>query len=159
SFADDANLLIGSYTGSALTSYKRDFYPVCQSQSLAITQNTATAVGLPCADRNGDALSYETLGSPVSGGLGAIDQANARVFYHPFTGYLGADAFRYRATADGLVSNEATASVSVVPPVVAPPVVKPKNFGSIVTFTWGVRHSILTIKQLVVRRLPVGATV
>ena len=41
--------------------------------------------------------------SPLSGNLGAIDQAGARVFYNPFGGFAGSDSFQFTATAGTLL--------------------------------------------------------
>jgi hypothetical protein len=51
-------------------------------------------------------------------------------------------------------------AVNVVPPATPPaPAVRPRTVTSPVTYNWSVRRSRLTLRQLVVRRLPVGATV
>jgi DNA-binding beta-propeller fold protein YncE len=157
-FIDDSNLIAGAHTGSAVTAFKRDLYPQCQNQSVAVAQNLAAALGLACADRNGDALTYAVTGNPIAGVLGAIDQAAARVFYNPFSGFTGPDSVRYQATAAGLRSNEATLSIDVVPPP-PPPAPRPRTVNAPVSYNWNVKRSRLTLSRMIIRRLPEGATV
>jgi DNA-binding beta-propeller fold protein YncE len=157
-FVDDTSLIVGAHTGSAAAAFRRDFYPQCQSQSIAVTQNLAAPLPLACGDRNGDALTYEISGNPIAGAVGAIDQAAARVFYNPFSGFLGPDSIRYRATAAGLTSSDATLAINVVPPP-PPPAPRPRTVNAPVSYNWSVKRSRLTLRRLMVRRLPVGATV
>jgi DNA-binding beta-propeller fold protein YncE len=160
SFVDDFNLLAGSHTNSALVAFKRDLYPRCADQSFNVTQNVAAPLSFACADRNGDPMTYELTANPIAGAVGAVDQTGARVFYNPFSGFLGADSVRYRAIAAGLPSSEATMSLSVVPPTAPPaPAQRPRTVSSPVTYNWSVKRTRLTIRRLQVRRLPVGATV
>ena len=159
-FVDDTNFIAGAHSGSAATAVRRDFYPQCQSQAITVTLNLAAAVPLLCGDRNGDALSYAISGSPIAGALGAIDQAGARVFYNPFSGFTGADSVRYQATAAGLTSNEAKMDINVVaPPVPPPPTRKPRMVNAAVSYNWSVKRTRHTITRLIVRKLPVDSTV
>ena len=159
-FVDDFNFIAGSYTADAATALKRDLYPQCQNLAFTITQNVAAPLPFACSDRNGDPMTYSITADPIAGALGAVDQANARVFYNPFSAYLGADQLRYRATSTGLPSNEATAAINVVAPTTPPPpVVRPRTLTSPVTYNWSVKRTRLTLRQLVVRRLPEGSTV
>jgi hypothetical protein len=156
-FVDDANFIAGGYFTDSAVNFKRDLYPQCQSQSFGITQNVAAPLPFACSDRNGDAMTYAISGAPLAGALGAIDQGGARVFYNPFSDYLGADSVRYRATSTGLTSNEATMSLSVVPRAVPP--AKPRTVTSRVPFTWSFKGSRFRIAQMLVRNLPAGGTV
>jgi hypothetical protein len=173
-FHDDSRFTVGSWSnGGSLTVFKRDLYPVCRDQDLKVVQNTPTPLTLACSDRNGDPLNYEITSGPRSGVLGAVDQGPGRVTLNPFAGFLGTDAVRYRAFAGGLSSNEATLRVSVVAPARAAtpapaaaepspapaPAARPRTVTSPVTYNWAVRRSRLTLRQLLVRRLPAGATV
>lgn len=159
-FADDFNLLAGSHTNSALVAFKRDLYPTCVDQAFTLTQNVAAPLPFACSDRNGDPLSYTVTGNPIAGAVGAVDAEGARVFYNPFSGYLGADSVRYRATSTGLTSNEATLQLNVVPPVVPPPPARrPRTVTSAVPYAWAVKGTRHTFTRLQVRNLPVGATV
>jgi hypothetical protein len=47
---------------------------------------------------------------PSAGLLGTIDQGRGLVLYSPRTGFRGSDSFRFRASAVGLDSPEATAA-------------------------------------------------
>lgn len=161
SFQGDGGLTVASYlAGGAITSFKRDLYPVCANQDVAVTVNTAAALGFACSDRNGDPLTYELTRQPRSGVLGAVDQSSGRVFYNPFANFLGGDTLSYRAVGAGLPSNEATMAINVAPPQVPNrPASRPRTVTSPVTYNWSVRRTRLTLRQLVVRRLPVGSTV
>ena len=121
-FASNDLLYAASPFSSTVVAIKRDFAPRCADQSLAVGFESALAVPLSCTDRNGDALTLSIAGQPNAGQLGAIDTAGARVFYNPFGGFTGADAFKYRAFAGGQTSNTATVSLNVAaaPPAPGP---------------------------------------
>jgi hypothetical protein len=157
SFFGDGSLTVASHYGGSVTAFKRDFYPGCQSTDATLAQNTPTPVGLSCGDRNGDPLTYEILRQPVSGTLGGIDQGGGRVTYDPFTNFLGGDTLTYRAVSNGMASDEATLRLNVVAPPVPTP--RPRTVTSPVTYNWSVKRTRFTLRQLVVRRLPVGSTV
>ncbi len=106
-------LYAGFQTTDAVAVIKRDFAPRCADQSLAVGFESAVAVPLACADRNGDALTLSIAGQPSAGLLGAIDVPGARVFYNPFGGFTGSDSFKYRAFAGGQTSNTAAVSLQV----------------------------------------------
>lgn len=157
-FVDDGNLIAGAYFTDAAVAFKRDLYPQCFNQAFTLTQNVAAPLPFACSDRNGDPMTYSIVDAPFAGALGAIDQAGVRVFYNPFSSYLGWDRVRYRATSTGLASNVAEMGINVVAPP-GPPPAKPRTVNAPVTYNWGVRRSRLTLRQLVVRRLPEGSTV
>jgi hypothetical protein len=170
-FVDDGSFIAGSYAGWALMSFKRDFYPTCQSQSYSVTTGTAAPLAFACSDRNsGDALQYEITANPVSGILGAVDHPGARVFYNPFGGFAGTDSFRYRALSAGLPSGEATASINVVGGAAPPPPPQPQpqpgtpkaptpTVNSGATWEWSVVGSKLRLKSMTIRNLPAKATI
>src|SRR3954468_22739022 len=117
-FASADQLYAAFFVGSAVLAIKRDFAPRCANASLAVPFETALAVPLACADRNGDAFSLSITAPPNAGLLGAIDPVASRVFYNPVARFSGADSFKYQAVAGGQVSNPATVSLSVA---AAPP--------------------------------------
>lgn len=159
-FLDDGAFFVGSHTNSAMVAFKRDLFPKCADQGFDITQNVAAALPFTCWDRNGDPMSFTVTSNPIAGAVGAVDQTFARVFYNPFSGYLGADNVRYRAVSTGLTSNEATLLLNVVPPVTPPaPAQRPRTVNSAVPYAWAVKGTRLTFTRLQVRSLPVGATV
>jgi hypothetical protein len=119
-FGDANSFYAGTQTGNALVTIKRDYAPICPDQSIAVTRDSSIPVAFGCTDRNGDAMSYSIIEAPLAGNLGAIDQPGERVFYNPFGGFVGADAFRYRAFASPQSSNIATASLTVVAPPESP---------------------------------------
>lgn len=159
-FVDDHSFIAASYYSSAAVAFKRDLYPQCADRSFSLAQNLAAPLPFSCTDRNGDPMSYTITGNPIAGAVGAVDQTAARVFYNPFLGYLGDDTVRYRAQAAGLVSNEASLAISVVVPTVpTPAAARPRTVNAPVSYNWFVKGSRLTIRRLVVSRLPVGSIV
>jgi hypothetical protein len=108
-------------SGGAVVTIKRDFPPICPDQTLDVTRDTSVAVAFNCTDRNGDAMTYAITAVPGKANLGAINHAAGLVFYNPFGGYVGADNFKFRATASPQSSNIATATVNVVAPPDPPP--------------------------------------
>ena len=121
-FASNDLLYAASPFSSTVVAIKRDFAPRCADQSLAVGFESALALPLSCTDRNGDTVALSIAAQPNAGQLGAIDTAGARVFYNPFGGFTGADAFKYRAFAGGQTSNTATVSLNVAaaPPAPGP---------------------------------------
>ncbi len=117
-FASNDLLYAASPFSSTVVAIKRDFAPRCADQSLAVGFESALALPLSCTDRNGDTVALSIAAQPNAGQLGAIDTAGARVFYNPFGGFTGADAFKYRAFAGGQTSNTATVSLNLA---AAPP--------------------------------------
>lgn len=89
------------------------------------------------------------------GSLGAIDQAAGRVFYNPFGGFAGADAFTYRADASGLSSTPARVSLQVAGP---PPAPTPR-ITSPVRAVWGVSGRRVVLLELRARNVPAGGRV
>jgi hypothetical protein len=165
-------IYVSALTSGMLATLDRDFAPVCQAKSVAVPFNTAIAVSLDCSDVNNNPMTLSITSPPNAGGLGAIDQAAARVFYNPFSNYSGPDQFQYQASARGATSPPVTVSLGVAGPPLgsAPPAPtptptptptppKPKTITSTVAYNWSVRGSTLTLRQLLVRSVPTGATV
>ncbi len=174
-FDGDGRLYIPSYYVSdftgAVTVIKRDFYPACADVAASVGHGTPTGVPLTCADRNGDALGYAVTTPPAHGTLGAIDQAGAAVTYSPFAGFAGADAFSYRATAAGLDSAPARATLTVAaappppppppppkgPPQVIPPPVGLPRVNAPVALRWRVRGKRIKLERMRITELPASA--
>ena len=112
-FTSDAQFYAGGSFGTALITYKRDFYPSCANGTASVPHDAATPLQLGCSDRNGDPVAVQVSANPLSGTLGGIDQASQRVTYLPFSGFAGPDRFRYKALAAGLSSPDATFDLSV----------------------------------------------
>jgi hypothetical protein len=112
-FVGDGQLWMTGYNAGTAFLFKRDLLPTCADGSVSVPYNTSVAVPLSCADRNGDPVTLEIARAPVSGTVGAIDAANGRVFYNPFAGFSGADAFQYRGVAAGQAGPPATVAVAV----------------------------------------------
>jgi hypothetical protein len=162
-FVNNRQFYAGAFSTAALVAFKRDYYPHCADQSIVLQHDTLTAVPLACSDSDGDPITLAISTSPVSGTLGAIDAANARVFYSPFFGFGGSDSFRFHAVADTLTSPDATVSLTIVAPTVqpapSPSPSKPKTVTSPISYNWRATGSKLTLNQLLVRSVPDGGTV
>lgn len=157
-FGSDLHLYLGSFSTSAITTVKRDFAPTCAPAAAAVPHNVAASVGLPCADRNGDPLTFAVVDPPRSGSLGAIDQARATVQYDPFGGFAGADGFTFRAESTGQASAPAAAALTVAP-AAAPPAAPARPITSVVSTQWGFRGRQVFLIGLAVRTPPRGARV
>lgn len=90
----------------ALVSFKRDLPPECSDATVPVEHDAATPVSLPCSDPNGDAVSVRVVDGPSHGTF-------ETGVYTPEPGYSGTDSFTYSASAQGLGSDAATASVVV----------------------------------------------
>src|SRR5262249_25463881 len=92
------------------------------------------ALTLASTDPSGDPLSYTITTQPTDGQLSG---SGANLTYTPNAGFTGSDGFQFTATdaATGLVSNSATASLSVGPPPVASGQSVTTNPGVSISFT------------------------
>jgi hypothetical protein len=113
--ANDRDLYAFSAESGFVGLLQRDFAPVCSASSVDVPFNTPTSVPLPCSDFNGDDLVISKRDAPAKGTLGDVDQATDAVLYTPLAGMTGADSFTYFATARGLDSAPATASLTLLP--------------------------------------------
>jgi hypothetical protein len=120
--AMDPNRLRFYVTGALgfLATVTRDYAPRCESVDVTTTINTALSIPLSCSDRNGDSFRIEKFGAPAAGQVGEIN--DSAVFFNPFGGFLGDDAFTYRAVTNGrdVAGPAATVRVHVVPPQANP---------------------------------------
>jgi hypothetical protein len=125
-FPSNVLLDYGGFSSSAAVVFDRDYAPVCQPTTVSIPNNAAASIAMPCSDINNDAITYSIVSQPSAGALaGSIDQATGSIFYNPFQGYVGADSFTFRATARGVQSNVATATLKVQATSSPPPVIVP----------------------------------
>jgi DNA-binding beta-propeller fold protein YncE len=107
--------LVAPGGATRLLSFRIDRAPTCGPASASTPFNTAVLVQLSCSDADGDALGYEILTQPQRGFLGSV-QADGKVPFAPLGGLSGPDSFTYRATAAGIASDSATATVDVQAP-------------------------------------------
>jgi hypothetical protein len=122
------NLYVGG--GNRLFSFARDRPPACQNVSAGGAFNSTISVGLQCSDPDGDPVTYEIVTQPANGALGGVQ--GDHVNYGPLVGTSGTDTFTYRATAAGVQSDPATATVTVAGPLPPPrDTTKPKASVSI----------------------------
>jgi len=89
--------------------------PACAATGATTGEGQAVTVPLSCTNPTGSPFTYEVAAPPAHGTLGAIDQSTGQVTYTPDAAFSGEDPFAYRALADGQVSPDATASVTVNP--------------------------------------------
>jgi endo-1,4-beta-D-glucanase Y len=86
--------------------------PLAFTQSLETTKETPITVTLEGSDRDGQVTSYQITQSPMHGQLNGSGNS---LEYSPTTGFVGSDTFQFTVTDnDGLVSNPATVSISVI---------------------------------------------
>jgi DNA-binding beta-propeller fold protein YncE len=104
----------GDGGATRLLSFRIDRAPACAPVGATTPFNTALLLRLSCHDADGDALSYEIVSHPQRGFLGSL-QGDGSVPYAPLGGLSGADGFTYRASAAGIASDPATATVDVQP--------------------------------------------
>src|ERR1019366_171320 len=80
----------------------------------------ATAITLTATQANNDPLTY-TVTTPAA--HGTISGTAPNLSYTPATNYFGTDIIKFTATANGMVSNTATVSITITkvnyPPVAA----------------------------------------
>ena len=123
--------------GGSLAHLRVDRPPVCAPISASTTYDRAVTVPVACTDPNGDAVSAAIVSEPASGSASVGADG---ITYLPAPGVTGTITFTYAATASGVTSAPAQASVTVASPVpltgvppstppttppVAPPVTSP----------------------------------
>jgi hypothetical protein len=92
-------------------------------------------------------------------------QADGSVFYSPLTNLSGPDSFTFKATAGGLSSNTATASLSVAGPPPPPPPPPGGGGGQLervdvpVRTFWARAPRYVLLRTMTVTQLPAGAKV
>jgi hypothetical protein len=152
-FFGNGLIYAGFFDGSRIVTFKRDFYPVCTSRTIAAARNKATAIPLTCSDRNGDAIVRSIVVPPAAATLGGINQAAQSVFYSPFSGFSGTDHFAFRGTAAGLAGPAATITVNVPRP-------KPKHIrGVTLLFGYSAFTDHTVLNALAVKHVPRGSKV
>jgi Ca2+-binding RTX toxin-like protein len=104
---------------------QRQAAPACGDSSASVPFGTATAVGLPCTDPNGDAVTRSAVASPAHGTLSGF--SGGSVTYTPAAGYSGPDSFTYKGSnpakgAGDVAVDSATQTVTItVGPAPPPP--------------------------------------
>lgn len=83
--------------------------PVAFNQSVALDEDTFTAITLGALDVDGDALTF-VVGSPAHGTLSG---APPNLTYQPETNYFGPDSFTFQVSDGQTNSNIATVSIDV----------------------------------------------
>ncbi len=90
--------------------------PTVSDQNAATQQGTSITLTLRGRDADGDDLTFEVVGGPSFGQLGAIDnsrRSSATVLYTPDDDFVGTDVLTFRCS-DGIdFSNTATFTISV----------------------------------------------
>ena len=91
--------------------------PVALPQSVSTLRDTPVGITLTGTDADGNPLTYAILAPPSHGALSGAPPA---VLYAPAPGYVGPDAFTFRAN-DGIANSApATVSITVIRPNTAP---------------------------------------
>ncbi len=94
--------------------------PVANNQSVTTNENASVAITLTATQANNDSLTYAVATQPAHGTLSGTAP---NLTYTPATNYYGPDSFTFAAKDGTVVSNTATASITVTkvnyPPVAA----------------------------------------
>ena len=144
-----------------LLSFRIDNAPRCAPVAASTAFNTATTIKLACSDADGDALAYEALSQPQRGFLGSI-QADGSVPFAPLAGLTGPDSFTYRASAAGIASDPATATVDVQAQPGGggtPPAPAVERIASTVRPFWVEYRRYVVLRRLRISGIPAGAAV
>jgi len=97
--------------------------PVCQNVTVDVTHGTVPTLSLPCADEDGDALTYQIINPPTLGSLGALNSPAGTVVYAAPQGQNGTTTFTFKANYTSFATFEAIGSITVN--VVGAPVLVP----------------------------------
>lgn len=89
----------------------KNLQPVANSQSLSVLKNGVLGIVLMATDANGDSLTYSIVNSPTNGTLSGTPPI---VTYVPHTGFVGTDAFTFKANDGQTNSVPALITISVV---------------------------------------------
>ena len=111
----------GSYTGdfqynsaigwqTAIVALKPSLGPVALSQAVTTSQDTPVGITLTATSPQGFPLTYSVLSGPTQGTLSG---SAPNLTYTPNAGYIGPDAFTFRANDGTTNSNTATVSITV----------------------------------------------
>src|ERR1022692_1232765 len=111
----------GSYTGdfqydsaigwqTAIVALKPWLGPIAFSQAVTTSQGTAMGITLTARSPQGFPLTYTVLSGPTQGTLSG---SAPNLTYTPNAGYVGPDAFTFRANDGTTNSNTATVSITV----------------------------------------------
>lgn len=136
-----AVLLAGTATGTILNDDGTPQPPVVANDTYTVPANTTLDVAAPDVLGNDQSpapgLTAALIGAPAHGAVAV--QANGAFTYTPQSGYIGADAFTYRATNIAGPSSLATVSIAVTAPTgpVPPTALRVVGVsGNVVTFGW-----------------------
>lgn len=88
--------------------------PVALSQKLTTVRNLALSIGLQATDNDSTGLTYAIVQGPTHGALTPVDPKTGLVTYTPESGYVGQDAFTFKANDGALDSNVATIDIEIV---------------------------------------------
>jgi sugar lactone lactonase YvrE len=120
---DGRNIYVATRGDSSIGVFKRDSAgPGCGDNSATVQAGSVTSLSLTCGDADGDALTRTITTPPGLGVLGNIDQGAGTVAFAS-SGVAGTASFKFRASSNGVASNEATFTINVVgtPPPPPPP--------------------------------------
>ena len=115
-------------SNAGLAIYRRETAPTCQSTSAMTAARRPVTLSLRCTDGDGDAITRAIASGPSHGHLSAIDNSAGTVTYTPSSGFTGTDHFTFNASDGVNASPAATATVTVVRPVLSSLRVSPSRF-------------------------------
>jgi hypothetical protein len=80
--------------------------PVAADPSILVLEDGAAIITLTATDANSDPLAFEVLTQPLHGMLSALNPVTRQVTYTPQANYHGPDAFTFRVTDPGGLSDD-----------------------------------------------------
>ncbi|MBL9135107.1 MAG: tandem-95 repeat protein [Verrucomicrobiales bacterium] len=107
--ASDGVLSSGSATVS-ITIVSTNTAPVPTSESIALSEDTATSLVLKATDANGDPLTFSISQSPTNG---TVSGTPPNIVYRPNTNFTGSDSIRFTASDGRVTSSPGTISLTV----------------------------------------------
>ena len=107
-YSDYASL--GQYTITGTVPQPTVNPPVADNKIVTTSEDTAVAITLTGSDPDGGTLSFTVLTTPAHGTLSG---SAPNLTYTPAANYNGSDSFTFRASDGGLVSSNATVSITV----------------------------------------------
>jgi surface antigen len=87
--------------------------PSCSPVTTVLAYGAATAIQLTCG---GESVKYVAPSAPAHGTIANFDADSGRLTYTPAAGYSGPDSFTFAASNAGGTSDQATATITVLPP-------------------------------------------
>ncbi|MGA3008462.1 MAG: choice-of-anchor tandem repeat GloVer-containing protein, partial [Opitutaceae bacterium] len=111
-FTANDNGAVSSAATVSITVTKINYSPVASSQLVTAAENIPLSITLVATQANNEPLTYTIASQPAHGTLGGVAPD---LTYTPAINYTGTDTFTFTASCDGMTSNTATITITVLP--------------------------------------------